>query len=206
MLVLRICPLDNISTWKCSIHKHTGRSSMLTCFVSIVLHIVLMLYFKEINFKKASQVYVVLSLLLLVGQVILKSFCPSLVYILVPGHAFMPLMAKIKGKSATNPSNNCYFLFFCPYTGCWSSIYHSCFTEALTENKYYYRMLQRSTCRFFLEISYYHNTETASSPYQRRIRLYELDCPKLSNTRRDSYQTRKGCCFWDHITVSQVQS
>lgn len=48
-----VCLLDSASMWKRSAHKHSGSSfQVLTCFVTVVVYIVLKLYFlKEINKK-----------------------------------------------------------------------------------------------------------------------------------------------------------
>lgn len=66
IVLLNVCLLDSLSLWKCSAHKHTGRSFQLpSCLVIIAFHTVLILYFlKEIIKTNPGRSPVGFSLLL----------------------------------------------------------------------------------------------------------------------------------------------
>lgn len=53
MVFSHVCLLDSVSMWKCSAHKHRGSSfRLLTCFVTVIVYIVVMLYFLKKSIKK----------------------------------------------------------------------------------------------------------------------------------------------------------
>lgn len=63
MVFSHVSLLDSVSMWKCSAHKHRGSSfRLLTCFVTVIVYIVVMLYFLKKSKKKPFTI--VLSLLI----------------------------------------------------------------------------------------------------------------------------------------------